>query len=123
MAVLSGKNGNLTIDGAQVCPVTNWRIEKFNEIHAYGANDTGGRKKKIAGTWDCSGTFHVNNDVCPVTEGQEYELNLDTGGEDHDLEIMIERCAQECDIDSGAPVGWDITFSGTVISPVCSSSG
>lgn len=119
----SGKQGNLTVDGVQVCPVTNFTAVKTSNNHAYGANDTGGLKKRIAGTKDRNGTFRVNGDPSPVVEGSEYDLNLDNGVSDEDFEIIVDEVRQECDIDDGAPIGWDVTWSGTVITATCSSSG
>jgi len=124
MSVISGKDGNLTIDGVQACPVTNIRLAKTSDNQVYCANDTGGRNRRVPGVKDASGSFHVNDTVCPVDEGDVVTIVVHNGSglNNETIDAIIDKIEEEIDITGGGIVGWDIDFSGTVVTPVCSSS-
>lgn len=123
MATISGKDGNVTVDGAQVCPVTNWTLSRVSANDSYNANNTGGKKARVAGVKDSSGTFEVKDSDPPVDEGDEITLVLNNGSTDFTEEAIVDEITTEDDITDGTIVTWTVTWSGTVITPVCSSSG
>ena len=122
MGTISGKDGNLTIDGVQICPVTNIKLTRTSDNPDYAANDTGGKKARVAGIKDVTGSFRINDTDAPVVEGDSVTMLIHDGSNDYTEEVIIDEIDEEIDIDTGAIVGWDVTFSGTVITPVCSSS-
>ena len=122
MATISGKDGNLTIDAVQVCPVTNWTLTRTSNNDSYAANDTGGKKARKAGVKDVSGTFEIKDSDPPVAEGDEVTIVMFNGATDFTEEALIDEISTECDINEGTIVTWTVTWSGTVITPVCSSS-
>ena len=118
MAVLSGKNGNLYLGGAQVAPVSNWRLAVSSNNPNYAANDTGGWKQRAAGVRDSSGSFEVKVDDsgnCPVAEGDSaaLELHIDASGNNYyAVAAIIDTIEVDVDISAGKIVAYIIDFSG-----------
>ncbi len=118
MAVLSGKNGTLNLGGAQVAPVSNWRLIVTSNNPNYAANDTGGWKQRAAGVRDSSGSFEVKvNDSghCPVAEGDSValELQLDGSGNNYyAVAAIVDKIEVNVDISAGQIIAYLIDFSG-----------
>lgn len=118
MAVLSGKNGTLYLDGAESTPVSNWTIDISGNLKAYAANDTHGWKRRVSGVNDATGTFLVRADDecnCPVTQGESYVAQLhvdDTLLNYYNLRIRIESIGVEDDIDDGEILNYTINWGG-----------
>lgn len=118
MAVLSGKDGTLKLGGAEVTPITHWKIEKTAASKAYSANDTGGARKRVPGAKDCSGRFEIqatDSGNVPVEEGDAVTLQLhvdDSGENYYEVPALVERIRAEVDISEGRTVAHVVTFSG-----------
>ena len=118
MAVLSGKNGTLHLNGAQVAPVSNWRLAVTSNNPNYAANDTGGWKQRAAGVRDSSGSFEVKVDGgghCPVAEGDSaaLELHIDAPATTTTPSAaIIDKIEVNVDISAGKIVAYLIDFSG-----------
>ncbi|MHC4406023.1 MAG: hypothetical protein ACYTG0_40820 [Planctomycetota bacterium] len=118
MSVLSGKDGTLHLDGAEVTPVTNWRIEKISRNKAYTANDTGGAAKRVAGVKDCSGRFEIkvtDSAGVAVEEGDTptLELHVDGSGANYyEVPAVVDRIRADVDVSNGTVIGYVIHFSG-----------
>jgi hypothetical protein len=115
---MSGKNGTLLCNGAQVAPVTSWKLAVTGSNLDYVANDTGGWKKRAAGPRDSSGSFQVKADDaghCPVAEGDAVTLDLHldrTGNNYYTVAAIIQRIEVETDISAGKIVAYVIEFAG-----------
>jgi len=118
MSVISGKDGTLKLGDAEVTQVANWRIEKTSAGKTYTANDTGGSKKRVAGTKDCSGRFEIkatDSANAAVEEGDAVTLELhvdDSGANYYEVPAMIETIRAEVDISEGKTIAYVVTFSG-----------
>ena len=136
MSVISGKDGTLHLDGGEVTPVTNWRLEKISGNKDYAANDTGGSKKRVAGVKDCSGSFEIkatDTGNVPVDEGDTVTLDLhidDTGNNYYEVPAIVDRVAVDVDINEGEIVAYAVDFSGNgtitphgVVAKAAGSSG
>ncbi len=121
MAVISGKDGNLTRDGVQLCPIINWTLSRTSNNPDYAANDTGGKKARVKGVTDSSGTFILNSEAAPVAEGDKIVLLLETGVSSYSEDAIVDEISTECDITDGGIVAWTVNWSGDVAAPVCSS--
>ena len=118
MAVLSGKNGTLTLAGAVVTPISNWKLALVSQNKAYAANDTGGAKCRVAGVADCSGSFECkvsDTGNCPVALGQQVtvQLHIDsTMNNYYEAPIIIDKIDVDCDIANGEIAAFAVSFSG-----------
>ena len=118
MSVISGKDGTLHVDGAEVTPVTNWRLDKTSGNKHYAANDTGGARRRVAGVRDSSGSFELKADDTgnvPVEEGDAVtlQLHVDGGGANYyEVPAIVDRLRVEVDISEGEIVAWLVEFSG-----------
>jgi len=118
MAVLSGKDGTLYVDDAEVTPVSDWKLSVTSDNPDYVANDTGGWKKRIDGVKDSRGSFEAKVDSggnCPVEEGDAVtvELHVDaTGNNYYKVPAMVDRIEVEVDINRGRIVAFVVDFSG-----------
>lgn len=121
MGKMSGKDGTLTVGGAEVTPVTDWRLETSANISKFGANDTSGWKAGVSGVKDSSGSFNMK-DKPTFNEGDEVALVLYTGQDVYTLATaLIERIACVTDMNDGTTIEHAVTFSGT--SAVAESTG
>lgn len=118
MAVLSGKDGTLLVDGQLVAQVTNWRLIRRSVNKAYTANDTGGWRRRVRGANDCAGHFELliaESGSVPVAAGQPVtlRLHLDASGSNYcDVPARIETVRLPVDISEGKIVPYVVTFSG-----------
>ncbi len=113
MSVISGKDGTLTVGGAEITPVLDWRLETFATISKYGANSTGGWKGGKSGVKDSNGSFNVN-DKPSFSEGDEIALVLYTDQDIYTLATaLVERISVVTDMNEGTIVAFAVTFAGT----------
>jgi hypothetical protein len=118
MAVLSGKNGTIHLDGSPIAPVSNWRLAVTSSNVDYVANDTGGWKCRAPGPRDSSGSFQLKVDdggQCPVAKGDAVTLDLhvdQTGDNYYSAAAIIDKIEVEVDIGAGKIVAYAVEFSG-----------
>ncbi len=118
MAVLTGKDGTLYLGPSEITPVSNWVLKILGNQRPYVANDTGGWKKRAAGSKDCWGSFTVSvtdSGSCPIEEGDSATLKLHvdgTGNNYYQVEAIIDRIGAETDVTGGKLVALKIEFSG-----------
>jgi hypothetical protein len=121
MAALSGKDGTITVGGAEIVPVIDWRLRTSANMSKFGANDTGGWKGGVSGVKDSSGSFNMN-DKPTFNEGAEIALVLYTGQDIYTLATaLIESIEAVTDMNDGTVVAFAVTFQGT--SAVAESTG
>jgi hypothetical protein len=121
MAALSGKDGTLTVGGAEETPILDWRLRTSANMGKFAANDTGGWKGGVAGVKDSSGSFNMN-DKPSFNEGDEIALVLYSGQDIYTLDTaLIESIEAVVDVNDGPPVAFAVTFQGT--SAVSESTG
>jgi hypothetical protein len=111
MAVISGKDGTITIDAVQETPVHDWTLETSANIDKYGANDTSGWKKGVVGVKDSTGAFNMS-DLPSVNEGDKVTFVGYTDQDIYTVDVIIERIRVNVDMNDGTRVGWNITFTG-----------
>lgn len=116
---ISGKHGRVKVAGTALTDVTKWSLTPKSENQAYASSHTNGRKKRIAGVGDSSGSFDTKYDSATgpkFREGQEVTLQLRVNktdpGDGFDVEAIIDEVSYEVDLDSGAIVAENYTFSG-----------
>lgn len=118
MSVISGKDGTLHLDGAEVAHVTDWKIQKISRNRAYTANDTGGATKRVAGVKDCSGRFEIkatDSIKVPVEEGDAVTLTLhvdDSGANYYEVPAIIDAIRSDVDVSEGKTIAYLVAFSG-----------
>jgi len=118
MAVLSGKDGTLYIDAAEITPVSNWKLAVTAGRRNYVANDTGGWKKRVSGAKDCNGSLEIkltHSGKAPVESGDAVTLKLHvdaTGGNYYRVEALIGRMGVVTDINGGEVVAHRVDFWG-----------
>lgn len=124
MPVLSGKNGTLYLLGNEITPTSNWSVSISGNLKAYGANNTGGWKRRVAGTFDWTGAFEVKVDdtsgtaACPVIRGGIYDalfyVNAPTSPNPsyYAGQIMIATIDVDDDIDDGEILAFAVTWEG-----------
>lgn len=119
MPVLSGKDGTVTWNSAQVSQITHWRCTETVHNSAWASSSTGGYKNRVAGTKDWRGAFAGKYDgTIAATVGQgsigmPVELVLTIGpSESLTGNAIIDSIHLEVDIDNGEVVGYLAEFSG-----------
>ena len=98
-------------DVSDEADVQNWTITATANATAYGSSDTDGRKKRLAGTGDMTGSFTMLA-VPSFEEGANAEFIGHTGNEVYTAQIFIETITPSVDIDNGTPSSWNVTFGG-----------
>lgn len=117
-SMLSGKDGTVRREGAELLRVADWRIEKTSANKSYVANDTGGVRRRMPGVKDCSGRMEIkaiSEGPAPLAEGEilAMELHVDASGENYySLSAIVDAVRLEVDISQGTPVAYVVTFSG-----------
>ena len=119
----SANAGHVTLDGVSFCPILVYDIDDSVELHEQVDNTTGGKKARIVGNEDFSATIEENNRTPTLAVGTAYTMQFDNGEYDQTEDVVVERRRQTVDINAGTPVTWIYDVVGTVITPVCSSSG
>lgn len=118
MAVLSGKDGTMQLDGNVVAPLTDWKLDWTTTLKVYAANDTGGAQRRRAGPEDCAGSFHCNLTEagnCPVAAGDAVVAQFYVDGtlaNYYEVPIVIAGVTVDCDIAQGDILAFVVTFNG-----------
>lgn len=118
MALLSGKDGTLFVDGLEATAVTNWRLLQRNNAKTYTANDTGGWRRRVEGVHDCRGQFQLivaDSGRVPVRAGQAValRLNLDASGANfYEVPARIKTVRLAVEISESTLVPLVVTFAG-----------
>ena len=111
MAVISGKDGTLTVGGSPQSHVLNWVLNVISENHAYHSNASAGSRQRTAGVKDSNGTFDMI-DTPSFEAGDEVELVLYTNQDIWTLTALIDQVTVTAPIDAGSNVTFAVTFSG-----------
>lgn len=121
MAVLSGKDGNVTWNGGAISQVTGWNCTETARNSAWASSNTAGYKHRVCGVRDWSGWFSAKYDgSIAATVGQgtisgtavSLVLHLN---DDESLtgNAIIDSIELEVDVNTGDVVGYTCKFSGT----------
>lgn len=118
---ISGKDGDVIIQGTQVCEVTKWTYKETANNPTYASNCSRGGKKRRAGTTDSSGTIEGKwNPGRPVygdgagqlRAGREVRLFLYLDQYQYiDVRAVFDTWSLDVDIDSGDIIGWTSDWS------------
>jgi len=111
MAVISGKDGTVTIGGSAEAAVQDWFIEPFANLDDFATNDTAGWKNRVAGVKDTTGGFNML-DKPSFNEGDDVAFVGYTNQDIYSQNVMIERIRVNCDMNTGAAVSFAVTFQG-----------
>ncbi|MCA9246857.1 MAG: hypothetical protein KDA42_07065 [Planctomycetales bacterium] len=127
MALKSGKDGRVEVDGAQVAAITSWRLRTSATALEYFSSATNGWKSRLPGPKDSRGEIEFQLDFDnPLTEKIEegalvtLRLFLDRT-RFYSVPCMIESLDWEpVDIDRGTTIAGKATFlgAGPVTKPV-----
>ncbi len=113
MAALSGKDGTVTVGGAEITPVLDWTMRTAANIALFGANDTSGWKGGVSGVKTATGSFNMN-DKPSFSEGDEIALVLYTGQDVYTMDTaLVGEISVVTDMNNGEPIAFAITFSAT----------
>jgi hypothetical protein len=113
MAVISGKNGTVSVGGA-ITDATGWSLSLTSNNPAYASSDTDGYKKRVGGIKDTTGSYSAKYNGGVVSVGSEHtaaSFTLD-GSTSWSLDIIIDAVNLEVDMDDGDVVGYSVDFSG-----------
>jgi len=114
MGAYSGKTGSATLTSGAVADVTKWDAEDGGDITVFGSSDSDGWKKRVSGTDDLTGTIEamLQAGSAPPRKGDTSDVTLvsGTGGLTISGPIMFEKVSVECDINTGAAVGFKASF-------------
>lgn len=114
MASESGKGGLVKHGGspATVGAVRNWKLKRGVTIHTWGDSSVADWNQALAGRKNWSGTFEMNEDP-PFEQGDAVALQLlKTATVGYEGNAIIGDIDVECDIDTGAPNKWIVSFTG-----------
>lgn len=120
MATESGKNGKVMIGAATVAEITGWRWTRTSNNPAYASSGTSGRKTRVAGVADSSGSVDFKRDFADtvesegITEGALVTLLLYLNATTyHSVPAIIDSLSDEVDINDGETVSGSFDFSET----------
>ena len=127
MALKSGKDGHIEVDGAPVAAITSWRLATISSSFEYFSSATNGWKARLPGTKDSRGEIRFQLDFSdPILETLEegalvtLRLFLDAT-RFYLVPCMIESLDLDpVDIDQGATISGKASFlgNGPVTKPV-----
>jgi len=120
MAIKSGKDGRVEIDGQYVAAITSWQLRLFATSLVYHSSASGGWKSRLPGPKDSHGEIGFQLDFDnPIVEQLEegslvtLQLYLDRT-RFYSVPSMIESLDLDpIDIDQGKTIGGKATFLGT----------
>ena len=118
MAAISGKDGKVSVDGTDIAEVTGWTLERTSNNPAWASSSIPGRKQRVAGVQDASGTIEGKLDVANtpmgdgLVEGGSVTLNLYVNATQFFVvPALIDSISFECDMDEGEVVSFSAAFS------------
>ena len=111
MAVISGKNGTVSLAG----DATAWSISLTSNNPSWASPATSGYKKRVAGVLDTSGSYSAKYNgsvptVGAITTSAAFTLD---GSTTWTLNIIVDSVNIEVDMDDGDVVGYSVDWSGT----------
>jgi hypothetical protein len=114
--VLSGKGGYVISGSTTLDHIGTWSFTDEVMEHDFATNSTAGRKNRIAGVGDSSGSFegmvHAGGAI-PVKPGDSVTLKLHVDGTNYiQVPVLITTIDVECDMNDGEPVGYTAEFGG-----------
>lgn len=121
--VISGKNLAVTWDGATVSDVKSVTFDDDPNLQAYGSSGTSGRKARIPGTGDLTGSMEIvgvgsggpssglfdSGDTGTLVVIEDSNLITD---HTHTMVVRIGRISVTVDADDGTIVGYNVSFEG-----------
>lgn len=112
---ISGLEGNLSLGGAEMASLRNWKVSEKCEVKKYSTNQTGGRKKTLKGPIEGSGSadVYIEQGTVPALEiGKLYAFSgtMKTGGTPYAGVVRISGLDIEVDIESGEPISGTLSF-------------
>jgi hypothetical protein len=115
-AVYSGKTGKLYKTATEVVHFKKWTFTDMVETHAFASSSTAGRKARVVGNGDSSGSFEVmchDGEYFPFASGEAVTLKLEVDTANYiTVEAVIQQKQIEVDRDGGTPVMIAVTFEG-----------
>lgn len=74
----SGKYGNVQVDNTNIANLDNWTLSDKSELQPYASNETNGRRARVAGIGDSTGTitYRPSGGAPPLVPGTTYDLEL-----------------------------------------------
>ncbi|MBC7350852.1 MAG: hypothetical protein H5U08_00690 [Thermogutta sp.] len=111
MAVLSGKNGTVTIGTNQI-EILRWTLDIEAEVSKYGS---GGWKKAVAGVIDVKGSFEAVDSANIPDAGTEVSLTLTqgTGGKTYSGSAIVKKVSVTVVPDTGEIIKYSVDFEGS----------
>ncbi len=116
MPMLSGKSGNVSIDGEELAQVTGWRLRTSTQATSYASSSTGGFKRRLPGARQASGSLAFLLDTAvPQTslhEGEAVELLLKMdAARGVRVPAVIDALDLQIDVASGQIIGGRFQFT------------
>jgi len=113
---ISAANGRLEIDGEEVADIRHITFDRTAEAEEYASTATGGRKRRLGGHADCTGTFQV------LAKAGAFDLGFDAGdavtitgyadaGHSFRLRAVVSRIAHAVPV-AGGMVSVTVEFAG-----------
>lgn len=119
---ISGKNGNVVVNGVSIYELTKWSGSFKSNNPAYSSNKTNGHKKRVPGikdangamdgVWDPGNPIYGTNIAGQLREGvatQAY-LYIDAN-QYYNVYLIVDQFKIDVDLDEGAIVGWSIDWA------------
>ena len=113
MAVISGKDGTVSVGGA-VSDATSWSLSLTSNNPSWASPSTSGYKNRVSGIKDTTGSYSAKaNGTIPVPGASHAScaFTLD-GSTTWTLNVVIDAVNLEVDMDDGDVVGYSVDFSG-----------
>lgn len=109
----SGKGGNALVSAVALPQLNSLKVSNKANNHAYASNETNGHKKRVTGTKDRTGSFTLL-DLPTFNEGDHITavIKLDSSTTYKTMPIVIDNIDVTIDLDEGAPISYDVSFSG-----------
>lgn len=112
MAVISGKDGTVSVGGA-VNDATSWSISLTSNNPSWASPATSGYKQRVAGIKDTTGSYSAKaNGTLPVPGTHAAAVFTLDGTTTYSLNVFIDSVNVEVDMDDGDVVGYSVDWSG-----------
>ena len=115
---ISAKSGKLEIDAGEIADIRNISFVEENDAQVYSSSSTSGRKKRIAGVSDATGSFTLYPDAGAValsfSVGDSVTVKGYTDGSAKYFEVaaVITNITLGVPIEEGGLVPFDVEFGG-----------
>ena len=112
MAVISGKDGTVSVGGS-VGDATSWSISLTSNNPSWASSTTSGYKSRVAGIKDTTGSYSAKFSAAIPSPGDEAAATFSLSGSGgYTLDIIIDAVNVEVDMDDGDIVGYSVDWSG-----------